>query len=348
MNGHDALVAVVVTLGLVVVIALLKSREVRARIQPKSGLFELQTKARTPVAPQTTPGSPKKRVQAPQDTRAWISRHWRAVAIASLILTMIVAPSYWWFSQREFWRMLVSDRLREAFNALLQGSDKPLEKNTGKETLDQLERVLRVRITRLERNGAHPDEIWIVDQHWHFWLSDLFLEYRLLNREFVLKGGRIHRLFVLEEKDFQDPELDKMLREQCDIAWNSAKRVTSDHFELWLARPGIKSSEPYKQVAGQVGRSYGQAAAFETFDALQFEDAFYFSNSFNTSKDTGKKKADPKEFLGSSTWSFDPAQIGEIHLDVLFKAMSPVADEFKCDQFETSFKAAKERAAAVR
>ena len=72
----------------------------------------------------------------------------------------------------------------------------------------------------------------------------------------------------------------------------------------------------------------GAAAEFDKFDALQFNFAFYFSSSFTKRE----------EFLGRSTWIFDQAEIGKIHLDQLFKAKNAVAGKFNCDRFQESFK----------
>ena len=331
MNGHDALVAMVLIMSLVIVVALVKSRQVRARIQSKGlGQFELQTDAGIRVPPKNNSGPSRKHVRVPRGTPSWGSRNWRGTLVLSFILILVGTPSGWWFSQPEFWRMLVCDQVSEALSLLPQGSHTPLEINTGKETLDQLARVMKVRIAKLEKNAHHYEEIWIVDHYWRYWLSDSFNDYLSLNNEFVLKGGRIHRMFVFNQEDLDDRELETMLRKQCSIARNSATDVVSSDFELWLAHPDIKSSESYKELAEQFAHLHGTAAELEKFDVLQFNDAVYFSNSFNGSQET----------LGRSTWIFDPAQIGQIHLDGLFRAKNPVARRFKCDRFQESFKAA--------
>jgi hypothetical protein len=60
MNTDEALVAVVSILGLVIVVALAKSRQLRARIQSKAlGEFELQTERGIGLLPETRPRSPK-------------------------------------------------------------------------------------------------------------------------------------------------------------------------------------------------------------------------------------------------------------------------------------------------
>lgn len=87
MNTNQALVAVVSILGLVIVVALAKSRQLRARIQSRAlGEFELQTEGGIGLPPKNRPGSPKKLIRTLHDPRPWLFRRWRVVLIFPFVL----------------------------------------------------------------------------------------------------------------------------------------------------------------------------------------------------------------------------------------------------------------------
>jgi len=312
MNGYNnMLVSIVSIFATIAVVALLASEQVHAIFSHKGIKIELLAKA-----------------------RARVSRA-SAVLIALFVLASIVGSSWWWLAQPKNWRMLVARQLGEVVGLIVQGSGRPLEINTGKETLDELVRTIGGFISELQENPHARHEIWIVDHYWRYWLSDNFDEYLARNAEFVRNGGSIHRMFVLNENDIEDSKsgLERMLRRQCSIATNQATDVTSNDFELWLVHPDIRSSEPYKHVAEKFKRLFGAAAEFEKFDIVQFDiDTLYFSDSFSHSPNG------LKENLGRSIWIFRRAQISEVHLEDLFKAKNSAANPFKCARFQESFK----------
>src|SRR5437016_10172533 len=103
MNSNETVVVVVLILATVIVVALFKFTDLRARI---GKLFEII--GRTKRRPARQPSSPEVRIRKRQGAQPWLYRHWRGVLIGSSILLIIVVPVWWWAEQPAPWRMLLS------------------------------------------------------------------------------------------------------------------------------------------------------------------------------------------------------------------------------------------------
>jgi len=252
--------------------------------------------------------------------RPWPFRHGRAVLITILTLVIVGLPAWWWFAQPAPWRMLLVYEWNEMFSLLRHGSKEPLNITRGQATLDRVTRMVEMRTDNLAHDRYKPEEIWILDHYWQYWNTTNLREYMGVNKTFVARGGKIHRMFLLSDQELRDPEVRTMLQAQCQIGRLSADQ-TGNGFELWRADPQmIKGREEYEAISQAFRQLSKTDKNFDDFDVMQFNDMLYYSSDFSTDY----------RVMGSSTWVFDPAQVGKIDLRPLFK--KSVAQKISCDR----------------
>jgi hypothetical protein len=319
MNINETIVVVVLILAAVIVVALSKFKRVEARGQSKGiGEFKIHAEGKIIAPPQEQLRS-KKGTRKVQGIRPWFSSHWRAVVIWSSIVLIIVAPVWWWVAQPAPWRMLLSYEFNEMFRLLRHSSKEPLHITRGQATLDRVTRMVEMRTDRLS-DRYRDEEIWVVDHYWQYWNTDNLREYLSVNKMFVARGGKIHRLFFLTNEELQDPDVQTMLQAQCRIG-KLGDDQTGNGFELWRADPKImRNQEEYEAISRQFRQLPNTDKSFENFDVVQFKDTLYYSSDFSTDY----------RVMGSSTWIFDPNQVSKMDLRPLFK--KSIAQRIPCDQ----------------
>lgn len=321
MNSNEAVVIVVLILAVVTVVALFRfNKDFRAIVKALGVSFSIAIKGkdRFPREKQLRSGKKIKPVGELENSQPWLFHHWRAVVITSVVLLLIVMPFCWWFEQPATWRMLAADEFNELVKLLRHGSHGPWNVPRGRATLNNVTRVVEMRADSLKQSYQDED-IWIVDHFWQYWNTDTLKEYVSVNKMFVAKGGRIHRMFFLTKEELQNPEVQAMLQAQCGIG-RLGEDQTGNGFELWRADPdAIKSREEYETIARQFRQLPYTGKSFEDFDIMQFNDVLYYSSDF--SRDY--------RVMGSSTWIFNPEDVSKIDLRPLFK--KSIAEKISCD-----------------
>jgi hypothetical protein len=328
MKGIDAttlvllLIVAVIGVACMVIAALRgKSKEIEGEVKlgPHTTKIRITGYEGSEHQPPTSAVKPKSS-RAHSKNRSWFFRHWRAVLIMTLMFILVGLPIGWWFAQPAPWRMLLRYEFSEMISLLRHGSKEPLNITRGQATLDRVTRMVEMRTDNLAHDRYKPEEIWIVDHYWQYWNTTNLREYLSVNQTFVARGGKIHRMFFLSDREMRNPEVQTMLQAQCQIGRLSAAQ-TGNGFELWRADPKMmKDREEYEAVSQAFSQLPGTDKNFDNFDAMQFNDTLYYSSDFSTDY----------RVMGSSTWVFDPAQVSKIDLRPLFK--KSIAQRISCDQ----------------
>lgn len=277
----------------------------------------------------TSTDEPTKSAAESASSHSWFFRHWRAALIMSLVLIMVGLPLWWWYAQPAPWRMLLAYEFNEMFSLLKHGPTEPLNIMRSQATLDRVTRMVEMRMDNLAHDRYKPEEIWVVDHYWQYWNTTNLDGYLSVNKMFVARGGRIHRMFFLSDREMLSPEVQTMLQAQCQIGRLSADQ-TGNGFELWRADPKMmKDREEYEAISQSFRQLSNTDKNFDNFDVMQFNDTLYYSSDFSTDY----------RVMGSSTWVFDPAQVNRIDLRPLFK--KSIAQRISCDQPAPVISAAK-------
>ena len=257
---------------------------------------------------------------SPTTPRSWFSFQRRTTLIAFLVVLIAAVPLFWWVEQPAPWRMLLTAEFNEMFSLLRHSPKEPLNITRGQASLDRVTRMIEMRTDNLTHDHYRNEEIWVVDHYWQYWNTSNLREYLGVNKMFVARGGKIHRMFFLSSEELQAPEVRTLLQAQCQIGRMDADQ-TGNGFELWRADPKtMQKQEEYEAIARSFRQLPNADRSFDNFDVVQFNDTLYYSSDFSTDY----------RVMGSSTWIFDPSQVSKIDVRPLFK--KSVAERISCDQ----------------